>query len=145
MENKMDSNTEKPLNEEEITAPDDISSEPIAGEGQAAEEPQVDKWYTSEQILGDEPLSQVGTPVEPLKPEIVTPSSAYTPPPGAPASPPRKNNTTTIVLIVLLVLLCICCLCIFLTFSLMGDLLTVIYQLVVDILNAIFGGMIQFE
>ena len=135
----MDDNMEKQYSEEE-SQNSDQPQEP------AAEEPQSDRWYTSDQIMGDQPLDETGTPVEaPLQPEIVDAPASYAPPPAAAAPAAKKNNTSMIIWIVLLVVLCCSCICLFLVITFASSLLGGIYEVVIDILNSIFNGFLIFE
>lgn len=109
----------------------DVTPKAVEGTSTAAEEP---AWATVGTTL------ESAIPAEPpLKPEILN-SPAQT--------PPKKNSNGWVIALVVLLVLCCCCVVflvpvLFLSnvfFSILGGL----YQTIIDILNSIFNGTIQF-
>lgn len=76
----------------------------------------------------------------PIKPEIL--DASYK------APPPNKNSNGWVIALVLLLVLCCCCV-VTIWFGIffarvLGGAFVWLYDLVIDILNSIFGGVIQF-
>lgn len=95
---------------------------------------------SEEEILPPSPVYEEPISEKPLQPEIM----------GAPGStlPPKKSSNGWVIALVILLVLCCCCV-IFIWFGVffarvLGGVFVWIYDLVISILNAIFGGVIQF-
>lgn len=87
--------------------------------------------------------------VDPSQVTILEHSERDNKQPPTSETPPKKDNNVWIIVIISLVILCCCCVVILIPLWFLGDLLISalgwIYNLVIGILNAIFGGMIQFQ
>jgi len=105
----------------------------------AAAEQVVDVQY----VPVEEPVwASAGTTPEssaPLQPEIV--GSSYQAPPA------KKNSNGWVIALIVLLVLCCCCIIIFVPLWFLGGFLVTIlqsvYATVINVLNSIFGGVIQ--
>ena len=94
----------------------------------------------AEEII-DVQAAQIGEPISVPQDSAPFQETSY-------AAPPQKNNNGWIIAIVVLVVLCCCCLILFvplvIAWNVLGSILGGVYQVVLDILNGIFGGTIRF-
>lgn len=124
---------------------------PVATEMETPLEPEVSSAVNEIIDVIPQPIEE-SEPVDrfsPVQMTIIEPSEGNNKQPPEGEMPPKKDSNVWIIVIISLVVLCCCCLAFLIVLWLLGDLLISalgwIYDLVIGILNAIFGGTIQFQ